>query len=193
MDGISWQAREKWQQLAICFIWHLLPGFSSWQRQTLLGREKHTNLSRHDSSLYLCSVKLAHVCSLLLSLFSLHRVHTVEILPKKIRSTFHSAAHALASLGAAASCYHMVSVNVSFLVIGIVVAVISIGTSLLTWTFPETKILSMGNALSRTISSDGAGAFAAGGDGITDDSSRSILAESSRTTSSTGKASISRV
>ncbi|CAB9497356.1 Synaptic vesicle 2-related protein [Seminavis robusta] len=82
-------------------------------------------------------------------------VHTVEILPKKIRATFHITAHALASLGGAASAYHMVTPGMKFSVVAIVVGVITLLTSLLTWTFPETKTLALGNSVSRSISRDG--------------------------------------
>lgn len=75
----------------------------------------------------------------------LTRVHAVEIFPKKIRSTFHLAAHALASLGAAASAYHMVSPSMTYLLVGIVVGVVTLLLSFLAWAFPETRSLVLGN------------------------------------------------
>ena len=92
-------------------------------------------------------------CTLTFSLIST-RVHTVEILPKKIRSTFHLIAHALASLGAASSAYHMVSPSMTFLLVGIVVGVITFLLSCLTWTFPETRTLVMGNGSNRASSTN---------------------------------------
>ena len=71
-------------------------------------------------------------------------MHTVEILPKKIKSTFHLIAHALASLGAGASAYHMVSPNMTYMIVGIFVGVVTFLLSCLTWTFPETRTMVMG-------------------------------------------------
>ena len=85
-------------------------------------------------------IKYSPTVYLFLYLF-LCRVHTVEILPKKIRAPFHLAAHALASLGAAASAYHMVSPAMTFMIVGIIIGVVSCGAGLLTWTFPESKSL----------------------------------------------------
>ena len=80
----------------------------------------------------------------------------MEILPKKIRATFHLTGRALASLGAAASAYHMVTPKMRYMIVGIAVGSVAVATSLLTWAFPETKALSLGNSLSRTLSRDGA-------------------------------------
>lgn len=105
-------------------------------------------------------------------------VHTVEILPKKIRPTFHLTAHALASIGAGASAYHMVSPKEKFMIVGIVVGVITLLLSLLTWTFPETKTLALGNNMSRAISRDGG--FGTSEVGKANDTEKSLLTDSAR-------------
>lgn len=69
----------------------------------------------------------------------------MEILPKKIKATFHLIAHSLASLGAAASAYHMVSPSMTYLIVGIVVGIITFLLSCVAWTLPETRAMLMGN------------------------------------------------
>jgi len=107
-------------------------------------------------------------------------VHTVEILPKKIRSTFHLTARALASIGAGASAYHMVSPKEKFMIVGIVVGVLTLFLGLLTWTFPETKALALGNNMSRAFSRDGGfGSSDRDGDektALTDDATSATIA-----------------